>query len=76
MPETTQWEDQAKGLLKAELKRRNLTYANLVEKLNDIGVKEDERNIRNKISRGRFSVVFLLQCMKAIGCENLILRLD
>lgn len=28
-----EWEGQVKGLLKAELKRRNVTYAGLVEKL-------------------------------------------
>jgi Domain of unknown function (DUF6471) len=33
-----EWEDQAKGLLKAELKRRNVSYAQLVDKLAEIGV--------------------------------------
>jgi hypothetical protein len=30
-------------------------------------VKETERNLSNKIGRGTFSAVFLLQCMEAIG---------
>jgi len=61
------WELKAKQLLKAELKRKNVTYAQLSEKLAVLGVRENEANIRNKLARGKFSAVFLLQCFKAIG---------
>jgi hypothetical protein len=64
------WEDRAKGILKAELKRRNLTYAGLVEKLGEKGIKEDEHNLRNKVARGKFTAAFLLQCLDAIGCQT------
>lgn len=70
----TEWEARVKGLLKAELKRRNVSYAQLVDKLADIGVVDSEPNIRNKLSRGKFTAVFLLQCMTAIGATTL--RLD
>lgn len=65
-----EWEDRVKGLLKAELKRRNVTYAELVGKLADIGVMDSEPNIRNKISRGKFTAVFLVQCLEAIGARE------
>jgi hypothetical protein len=65
------WEDQAKGLLKAELKRRNVLYAQLVDKLAEIGVVDSEPNVRNKLSRGKFTAVFLLQCLTAIGLKNI-----
>lgn len=65
-----EWEDRVKGLLKAELKRRNVTYAELVGKLADIGVMDSEPNIRNKISRGKFTAVFLVQCLSAIGADH------
>lgn len=71
MPETAKWEAEAKGLLKAELKRRNLTYAQLVDRLREIDVKEDERNLRNKVSRGKFTAAFLLACLAAIGVKEL-----
>lgn len=64
------WEDRVKGLLKAELKRRNVTYAELVDKLADVGVMDSEPNIRNKISRGKFTAVFLVQCLTAIGVSS------
>jgi hypothetical protein len=65
------WEAQAKGIIRSELKRRNLSYADLADKLAVIGVKETPRNIQNKITRGGFKAVFLVQCMAAIGVKNL-----
>ena len=69
-----EWEDRVKGMLKGELKRRGVTYADLVGKLADIGVMDSEPNIRNKLSRGKFTAVFLIQCLEAIGASAL--RLD
>lgn len=66
-----EWEDRVKRLLKAELKRKDVTYAQLVGKLADIGVMDSEPNIRNKISRGKFTAVFLVQCLEAIGTNEL-----
>lgn len=74
MPEKTDWELLAANLLKVELKRRGVTYAQLVEKLSAIGVDDKEVNVRNKLSRGKFTAAFLLQCLRAIGTEQL--RLD
>lgn len=70
----TDWNAKAANLLKSELKRRGVTYAQLIEKLAAIGVEEKEVNVRNKLSRGAFTAAYLLQCMEAIGCQNL--RLD
>lgn len=67
----TEWEAKVKGLLKGELKRRNVSYAQLVEKLAAIGVVDSEPNIRNKLSRGKFTAVFLIQCLEAIGAQSL-----
>lgn len=66
-----EWENRVKGMLKAELTRRGITYAQLVGKLADIGVHDSEPNIRNKISRGKFTAVFLIQCLEAIGVREL-----
>jgi len=71
---TKDWTAQVKGILKAELKRRNISYADLAEKLEAIGVNDNERNIANKIARGSFTAVFFVQCLEAIGCHTL--RLD
>lgn len=66
---SSEWLDLAKGTLKGELKRQNLTYGDLAQRLVEIGVDETETTIRNKVSRGSFSFVFALQAMRAIGVE-------
>jgi hypothetical protein len=71
MAEKTDWELKAANLLKAELKRKGVTYAQLVEKLAEIGVDEKEVNVRNKLSRGKFTAAFLLQCLAAIDTPTL-----
>lgn len=71
MPERTDWEARARGIIRGEMARHNITYAHLVEKLAAIGVQEDERNLRNKVSRGKFTAAFLLQCLSAMGAERL-----
>lgn len=70
-PKAPDWRAKVKGLLKAELKRRGLSYADLVQKLGAIGVKDSERNISNKISRGSFTAVFFVQCLESIGCKTI-----
>jgi hypothetical protein len=62
------------GKLKGALKRRGLTYAQLVEKLAALGIEETERNLTNKISRGGFSAAFFLQCLDALAVSELDLR--
>jgi alpha-N-acetylglucosamine transferase len=71
MPDKTDWEMKAANLLKAELKRKGVTYSQLVEKLAEIGVDEKEVNVRNKLSRGKFTAAFLLQCLDAVGAKEL-----
>jgi hypothetical protein len=70
------WTKHVKGILKAELKRRHVTYGELVEKLKTHGIEENERNIANKIARGSFTAVFFVQCLVAIGCHSVRLEED
>lgn len=66
MPEQTDWEYKAANILKAELKRKGVTYAQLAEMIGD-----KEPNVRNKLSRGKFSAAFLLRSLDAIGQSDL-----
>ena len=69
MPEQNDWEKQA--LLTSELKRKGVTYAQLVEKLDAIGISEKEVNVANKLSRGKFSAAFMLQCLSGMRTDIL-----
>lgn len=66
-----EWAALSKGLLKAELVRRGITYQQLGERLEKIGVRYTTENLTNKINRGKFSTIFLLQCLEAIDCKVL-----
>ena len=65
------WAALTKGLLKAELVKRNISYAQLAALLAQIGVRETPENLANKINRGRFGAMFLFQCLEAIDCKVL-----
>jgi hypothetical protein len=71
MKTTADWKAQAKQLIRAELKRRDLSYADLAVRMDSIGLKVNDRTIANKIATGSFSAVFFLQVMEAIGVRNL-----
>ena len=65
-----EWAFRVKGILKAELKRRDIGYKELSEKLAAMGIHLTERSINSKISRGGFTAVFFVQCLAAIGCNT------
>jgi hypothetical protein len=56
--------------------RRGITYDELAERLASMGVRDTAVNLRNKVARGRFSAVFLVQCLSAIGVQSLRLNED
>ena len=66
MAEHSEWETKAANRLKAELKRQGVTYAQLAERIGD-----KEPNVRNKLSRGKFTAAFLLQSLQAVGVDML-----
>ncbi len=39
-----------------------------------MGVSETEPNIRNKLARGKFTAVFMVQVMAAIGADHIRLN--
>jgi hypothetical protein len=69
-----EWHDLVKGILRAEMARRGVTYDQLVAKLAEIGVKGEPKNVRNKVARGGFSAVFLVQCLMAMGANTISIR--
>lgn len=66
-----QWAVYLKGILKAELSRRNINYHTLALSLKDLGIVETPENLTNKINRGKFSAIFMVRCLEAIGCKTL-----
>jgi 3-mercaptopyruvate sulfurtransferase SseA len=72
MATDAEWQALVKGMLKAEMKRRNMTYEQLAGRLAEVGAQHSSAQVlRTKVSRGGFSAVFLVQCLKAMGCKQL-----
>lgn len=63
------WEEMVKNMLRAQMMQNGVSYTALAERLAAIGVQDNELNLRNKVSRGRFTAVFFMQCMKALDAD-------
>ena len=69
-----EWADAAKRFLKVELKRAELTYAKLAERLKGHGLVETEASITSKLNRGTFAATFFLACLAALELEGIRLE--
>jgi len=67
LPINAEYEDKAKLLLRSMLSETGSDYAALAVKLSAMGIEMSARGLENKISRGGFSAVFLLQCLDALN---------
>ena len=74
MKTTDNWKIQAKQIIRAEMKRRSLSYTDLANRMQELGLAANERTLANKIAAGGFSAAFFLQCMEAIGTKALHLK--
>ena len=63
-----EWVDRTKRFMKAELKRRDVTYEDLARRLCEMDIPETKASVASKLSRGGFTAAFFLASMKAIGC--------
>jgi hypothetical protein len=61
--------ERAARFLKAELKRADVTYEELAERLTEHGLSETRNSIAAKLKRGTFPATFLLAVMAAIGLD-------
>jgi hypothetical protein len=64
-----EWAHRARRFVRAEIKRAEISYAELAQRLKEHGLEETEASIANKLSRGTFGAIFFLATMKAIGRE-------
>ncbi|TGY89254.1 hypothetical protein E5163_09045 [Marinicauda algicola] len=60
-----------RGVIRGEMARQQITYKELLERLNRIGVEDTENNLRNKIGRGKFSAMLFMQCLEVLGVDHI-----
>jgi ribose 1,5-bisphosphokinase PhnN len=66
-----EWADRARRFVKVELKRAEVSYAELARRLKERGLEETEASITAKLNRGTFAATFFLATMAAIGVAQI-----
>jgi len=69
-----EYSERAKRLLRTEMVRRAVSYEALAEKLTAIGLPETAVNLRNKVSRGKFTAAFMLAVCDALDISTISTR--
>jgi hypothetical protein len=70
-----EWGQRASAFLKAEMKKADITYAELAKRLKKHGFKDEtEAGITMKLKRGTFAATFFLACLAAMELEGIALE--
>jgi len=63
-----------KNYIRAEMKRRDVSVHDMVEKLKAYNEKLNVQSFNNKMTRGNFSAVFFFKCMCALNLNIVRLK--
>ena len=67
-----EWADRARRYIKAELKRADVTYAELAQRLREHGIEDEtDGSVTAKLARGTFSVPWFLAVLTVLGIPAL-----
>lgn len=69
-----EWAERTARLLKVELKRADVTYEELAERLKAHGFNETKASIANKLARATMSAHFFLASLAAIEKNEISLQ--
>ena len=68
------WAERAARHLKAEMKRANVTYEALADRMKARGFDETKASIANKLARATVPAAFFLGCLAALELEGVRLE--
>lgn len=60
------FEREARRIVKEAIEAEHLTYKELARELDKLGIHCNDRQLTNRINRGRFSFAFALQVLRAL----------
>ena len=66
---------KAKTIIKTELVKRDIDYPKLADMMLKIGIDENRNTLSNKINRGTFSFIFVMQVFDALDIDSINLRM-
>lgn len=73
-PKEKEWAGKVSRFLKAELKRADVGYKELADRLKAHGLEETEAGIASKLSRGTFAAIFFLAVLAVLEMEGIRLE--
>jgi hypothetical protein len=68
-----EWAERAARHLKVELKRAEVTYDELAERLKEHGFEETKASIANKLARATMTAHFYLASIAALGRDRIVI---
>lgn len=69
-PREKECSNRARRYLKAELKRADVSYKELVRRLKEHGIEETESSVTSKLAHGTFAVSFFFARLAVLGIEG------
>jgi virulence-associated protein VapD len=69
-----EWGRKIVAHLKAEMKKADVTYAEMIKRLKKHGFKETEASLTMKFNRATISASFLLACLAALELDGVRLE--
>lgn len=69
-----EWGQRAAAHLKAEMKKAEVTYTEMVKRLKKHGFKETEASLTMKLKRAAFSASFFLASLAALELPGVVLE--
>jgi hypothetical protein len=73
MTDKAKWTSGVSKILKSEMKKRGITYAELSSRLDQMNVSITAEDLRVRASRGTFGATLFVQCLIAMGVTTLYL---
>lgn len=71
MTDKRKWTSGVSKILKSEMKKRGMTYAELSKKLEEMDIIITAEDLRVRASRGTFGAALFVQCLMAMGVTTL-----
>ena len=68
------WATGVSRLIKAHMAASGVTYANLSDRLKDLGTAQSPENLRVKINRGNFGAQLFVQLLIVMGKSEISLK--
>lgn len=68
------WAKIASKSIRAEMAKHDMSYRDLVQKLENMNININDDDLRSRVSKGTFSATLFIQCLKAMEVKAWLLE--